>query len=254
MIDSTYIGKTFGESGLYARYRPSYPDTLFDAIFKEVTHPYICAVDLGAGTGISSQFLSRKCEKVFAIEPDVRMTKAGRFSGNVSIINSTTEEVIIPKGIANIVISGNAFYWMDAKPTLDKIYLWLRPKGVFAAFRYDFPKIDNKKIVSIVSHELIENWDFYRSDKLKDTEHSYREISSYTKFKTVEKLTIPNLVEWTLEDCMGFFLSTSYVNAFLSTIHDKSQYVDQLKQKLEYIEIEWPVKVDMSLELIIARK
>ena len=53
---STHFGEAKKE---YVQFRPQYPSTLFETILKNTPRPYLKAVDLGAGAGISTIFLSR---------------------------------------------------------------------------------------------------------------------------------------------------------------------------------------------------
>src|SRR5919106_2287573 len=57
----------------YARFRPSYPDALFDALFARLGDPSGTVLDAGAGTGKATGSLLRRGARVVALEPNRSM-------------------------------------------------------------------------------------------------------------------------------------------------------------------------------------
>lgn len=246
-------GRSFGKvNEIYSCYRPIYPQQLFDTILMSVKGPYLDAVDLGAGTGISTRWLSTVFQRVTAIEPDKNMTKAGEFPQNVEILNSSGETAKLKANTYQLVTSGNAFYWMDAKSVLNNISEWLEPDGTLAVFRYDFPKIHNREIDDLINEHLYRYWDMYRHERLKDTDFSFREISGCSLFKNVVIERIPYFVKWDAEKLVGFLRSTSYVSKYESTLDNKKEYIEDLYKKIKFAAMDNCFIADMSLELILA--
>jgi ubiquinone/menaquinone biosynthesis C-methylase UbiE len=67
-------GDFTAQAGFYARARPDYPDELVDALMRDAgVRPGDLAVDVGAGTGISSRCLARHGLAVVAVEPNAAM-------------------------------------------------------------------------------------------------------------------------------------------------------------------------------------
>jgi 2-polyprenyl-3-methyl-5-hydroxy-6-metoxy-1,4-benzoquinol methylase len=66
-----------GRAAEYAKYRPSYPAVAIARIFEGLNEPKtLLAVDIGAGTGISSRLLADRGASVIAIDPNPEMLQA----------------------------------------------------------------------------------------------------------------------------------------------------------------------------------
>ena len=244
---STKFGEVNRE---YVEFRPEYPDVLFETIFSNTPSPFSTAVDLGAGTGISTKILSGCFEKVYAVEPDVNMTKDIEFSENVTVYNCSGEEFnsVVDDSI-QLVTAGNAFYWMNGESVVNSIYGWLVEGGLFVAYRYNFPQAASG-VKEIIDYELINHWNEFRSERLIDEEYTYRTINNSGLFSKVELCSVPNVRRMTPETLVGFFTSTSFASAYIKTLGDKENYVKNLIKSIDMEAFD----VDFGLELVLAFK
>jgi SAM-dependent methyltransferase len=121
---------SFGElAEQYDRSRPSYPARLVDDLVGDAA---ASVVDVGCGTGIAARlFLARGC-RVVGIEPDARMAEVARRRGVEVVV--TRFEDWQPSERADLVISGQAWHWVDAVRGPAKAAEVLREGGRFAAF------------------------------------------------------------------------------------------------------------------------
>ena len=254
-MNNVKLTTKFGEANLnYKKFRPGYPKELFDVILSNVESPYHKAIDIGAGTGISTEILAEYFNNVIAIEPDEKMISVGLFPDGVTLINDCAENVQLPKGEFDLVTVGNAFYWMDAVQVLPLISEWLTDKGILAAYRYNLPMTDNNNINKIILNELEEKWDVFRHDRLKDTEYTYRNIRSSPYFNNVRISKIENIVQLSISSLIGFFASTSYVSSFIKTLSNPQDYLDEISQKIYEVSNNEMINVDFGLELVLAYK
>lgn len=121
-MDKKKLETKFGETNIkYKKFRPTYPKVLFEVILNKINKPYLYALDIGAGTGISTEFLSNVFEKVDVIEPDEKMTSVGHFGTNVHVINDCTENVEFDENTFDLITAGNSFYWMEAEVVLEQM-------------------------------------------------------------------------------------------------------------------------------------
>ncbi|MDD3308101.1 MAG: class I SAM-dependent methyltransferase [Acetobacterium sp.] len=237
----------------YAKYRPTYPDSLFTEIMSNLKSPYKNAIDLGAGTGLSTAFLRDNFQKVYAIEPDKSMVnELQKINKNVEIFSCAAEELEMIEADIDLITSGNAFYWMDGEVIISKIYKWLKPNGIFAVYKYNIPTTISaaEKIIS----EEDKKWDEFRHERLKDKEYSIRTIKNSNLFSDVKVKVIDNTINLTGEEIVGFFSSTSYGSAYIRTIDNPDKYIDRLIDKIKNITNERPIPVNFNLELIITKK
>lgn len=254
-MDTVKLTTKFGETNLnYKKFRPGYPKELFDVILSSIKKPYDKAIDIGAGTGISTAILAEYFSNVTAIEPDEKMISVGLFSDKVTIIEDCAENVELPAGEFNLVSAGNSFYWMDAEQILPLINEWLSDKGVLSAYRYNLPMTNNNNINKIILNELEEKWDMFRHDRLRDTEYTYRNIYNSPYFNNVRISKVENIVQLSINSLIGFFASTSYVSAFMKTLSNPQDYLDEMSEKFHKSAGNEILNVDFSLELVLADK
>ncbi|HYA66235.1 MAG TPA: class I SAM-dependent methyltransferase [Burkholderiaceae bacterium] len=111
--------RRFGtRAAAYARARPSYPD----AAVAELSHALKLAkgclvVDLGCGTGLSSEVFLRAGFRVIGIEPSELMRLhamglADRYPG-FTVLDGRAEATAVDAGCADLVIAAQAFHWFD---------------------------------------------------------------------------------------------------------------------------------------------
>lgn len=211
------------------------------------------AVDLGAGTGISTQYLCKYFKEVFAVEPDSRMLNKSNVPNNCKVYNCTSEQFEVEPDSVDVITAGNSFYWMNGEDVIKKIYRWLKGKGIFAAYRYDFPQIESQ-VQSIIQEELVQRWNLYRSDRLINTDYTINAIRNSQLFSEVTIITIPNVVKLSAEEVVGFFRSTSYGSAYIRTLENKETYISRLTDDIKKVSNNTKIPMDFSIELIIAIK
>jgi SAM-dependent methyltransferase len=122
---------SFGEDAeQYDRSRPSYPVELVDDLVSADTH---AVLDVGCGTGIASRlFIARGCALV-AVEQDARMAAVARRTG--VDVDVATFETWTPRGAPfDLLISAQAWHWVDPAIGPAKAAAVLRAGGRFAAF------------------------------------------------------------------------------------------------------------------------
>lgn len=244
----------FGTTGeIYASYRPQYPPKLAEKIISFVAPPYKFAVDLGAGTGISTYFLSRQFQQVAAVEADQRMIDAGNFEKNATVICAHAEKVALKHNSCQLVCCGNAFYWMDGNTVVKLAHRWLQKDGVFAVYRYDIPQVLNTEINAIIQKEFNERWSLYQSEALRSTGYSYNTISGANLFSSVVKTRVEHIIPLSANELLGFFASTSYGSKYLQSIPNPEIYLQNLQQRICSLS-STSFEVDFGLELIVATK
>lgn len=111
----------------YVRYRPTYPAALFDWLSERLdaaestessrTRAETHIVDVGAGTGISTEPLLARGYRVTALEPNRAMRDhlsalCTRFPA-LSVSDASAEEMRVPPGSAHMLIAAQAFHWFD---------------------------------------------------------------------------------------------------------------------------------------------
>lgn len=127
-------------AGDYDRFRPGYPDELFDAIERRVTLPRSPhVVDLGAGTGRASLAMVERGWRITAVEPGRTMLDTLRANATnrgllVSTVQATAEQTGLDTASADLVTAAQSFHWFDKVAALHEMARLLKPLGGIALF------------------------------------------------------------------------------------------------------------------------
>lgn len=122
----------------YANFRPGYNlEVVKHIIFATGLNPVdICAADIGAGTGIFSNCLSKMgVEKITAVEPNDEMRKMGKrvSARNIKFLKGSAEDTNLPTKSFDLISMASSFHWVDYKLALKEFNKLLNSNGLFTA-------------------------------------------------------------------------------------------------------------------------
>jgi SAM-dependent methyltransferase len=127
-------------AGDYDRFRPGYPDELFDAIAERLPLPrQPLVVDLGAGTGRAALAMAGIGWRVTAVEPgrpmlDLLRARATDEGLLISTVQASAEQTGLDPASADLVTAAQAFHWFDKERALSEMARILKPAGGLALF------------------------------------------------------------------------------------------------------------------------
>lgn len=119
-----------GLAAAYDRYRPSYPPEAVRAILDGLRVP-ARAVDIGAGTGISTRLLVDAGATAIAIEPNAEM-RALALQYGLDVRAATAYATDLPDASADVVTAFQAFHWFENAAALHEFRRILTPGGRLA--------------------------------------------------------------------------------------------------------------------------
>lgn len=156
----------------YDRFRPSYPDVLFDDVraYADLA-PDDAILEVGAGTGRATIHLARWGNPVVAIEPAPAMAAIARANvaghPHVEVRASTFEGAEIEPNTFGLVAIARAFGWLDPATRVGRIHHALYAHGSVAL-------IDNFQVMTDETLPFFERvQDVYR-EHAPGTEHQGR--------------------------------------------------------------------------------
>lgn len=121
----------------YARYRPGYPDAVATTLIGAAgLRRGARVVDVGSGTGISSELFLRHGLEVVGVEPNAAMRAASdrlreRYP-SFHAVDGTAERTGLGTASVDAVVAGQAFHWFEPDTTRREFARVLRPGGVVA--------------------------------------------------------------------------------------------------------------------------
>jgi SAM-dependent methyltransferase len=119
-----------GVAALYDRARPSYPSELIDALMALSSRRVL---DVGCGTGKAARLLVERGCDVLGVEPDPSMAAIARSHG-ITVEEATFESWEARGRVFDLVVSGQAWHWVDPERGLAKAASVLRTGGHLGVF------------------------------------------------------------------------------------------------------------------------
>ena len=122
----------------YVLYRPGYPPEALQALRDEcgLTPNHVIA-DIASGTGIWTRMLLQNGNKVFGVEPNPEMRKAGErllaAFPNFTSVAGTAEATTLADQSVDFVTAAQAAHWFDRKRSRREFVRILKPGGWLVA-------------------------------------------------------------------------------------------------------------------------
>jgi SAM-dependent methyltransferase len=119
-----------GVAALYDKARPSYPPALIDALMDLSPRRVL---DVGCGTGKVARLLVERGCDVIGVEPDPSMAAIARSYG-ITVEEATFENWEAQGRVFDLIVSGQAWHWVDPERGVAKAGSLLRPGGHLGVF------------------------------------------------------------------------------------------------------------------------
>lgn len=213
----------------YDRFRPGYPDELFDAIRERLelsSRPQV--VDIGAGTGRASLAMAELGWRVTAIEPgramlDVLRQQATERGLLVSTVLAEAEATGLDPGTAELATAAQAFHWFDQSSALVEVARILRPGGGVALF---WNVRDGERSAFLADYDaLLERHAGDANDMGRYVAVGRDELratfAASAAFTPLELVNLHHAVEMTPEQFIGLAFTASYVRALAPEQQDR---------------------------------
>ncbi|MFC4518297.1 class I SAM-dependent methyltransferase [Streptomyces ehimensis] len=119
----------------YERFRPGYPEELFDLVMTYAGRPVRTALEIGAGTGKATRLFAEHGVTVTATEPDAAMLAElnKTVPANVTTVRAAFED-LRPGETYGLVYAAAALHWTRPEDRWSRVAALLEPEGVFASF------------------------------------------------------------------------------------------------------------------------
>src|SRR5678809_577516 len=120
--------------GNYVRYRPGYPFAIIDLLKNECgLTPASVIADVASGTGIFTRMLLENGNRVYGVEPNSGMRKAGEdFLGpypSFTSVAGTAEATTLDDRGVDFVTAAQAAHWFDREKACREFIRICRPGG-----------------------------------------------------------------------------------------------------------------------------
>ncbi|HEX8986719.1 MAG TPA: class I SAM-dependent methyltransferase [Rhodocyclaceae bacterium] len=184
----------------YAKFRPGYPEALFDWIAAQ-TAGHDLVWDCGCGSGQASVPLAERYRRVVATDLSERQIREAAPHPRVAYRAAPAEASGLPDRCCDLVTVAQALHWFDFDRFYAEVRRVLKPGGVLAAWTYQLlrgePGID-EIFIDYYRRVLASWWPAER----KWVDESYRTLPF-----PFEEIAAPSLeirLQWTLDDLLAY--------------------------------------------------
>lgn len=216
----------------YAKYRPQYPQALFDFLLTLVPDRNL-AWDCGTGTGQTAIVLADSFEKVWATDISQKQLDNAVERSNITYALEPAHQTSLPDRSVSLVTVSQALHWFDVEKFYGEVRRVAAAGAIIAVWMYGVFESDpdTDAIISKYYHETLNGyWDAGRDH----IDEGYARIPFPFNVIPVPPLSIK--VKWTLSELMGYLATWSAYQTFL-----KQNGFNPLQEVGNEIEKRWPL-------------
>ena len=193
----------------YVRYRPSYPPEVINTLEDDcgLTRDSVVA-EIASGTGIFTKLLLEHGNRVFGIEPNADMRRAGeellRSYPNFTSLSGTAEATTLPPRSVDLVTAAQAGHWFDAAKSRTEFTRILKPGG-WLVLLWNERNIDSTPFLRDYEQLLLK----YGTD-YEEIRHEHTAVADFFSPNPYQEQTFELRQEFDYAGVEGRLLSSSY--------------------------------------------
>ncbi len=194
-----------GHAGDYARYRPDYPDALFEFLAKSAK-AHELAWDCGTGNGQAALGLADYFDRVIATDPSQAQIRNAVRHKKIEYFAVPAEQTGIPSRSVDLITVAQALHWFRFDAFYQEASRVLKPDGLLAAWCYGLSRI-NPGVDKVVHHYYKNVVGAYWPPERHYIDEKYRTLP----FPLLE-LPAPEFymkAEWDMNDLIGYLYTWS---------------------------------------------
>ncbi|KIS41325.1 class I SAM-dependent methyltransferase [Kosakonia radicincitans] len=231
------------------RSKITYPQALYRYL-AERAPATSAALDIGCGNGVSSIRLKDYFSYVEGCDLGEALIERARVNYPELSFTVSPAETFSPERTFDLITSATSFYWMDRKAVLTNLKSWLRPEGLFCAYRYDVPIIYGP-LRDYIEKELVTHWAAHRDPRLIQYDDTLELMRDCPHLQDARREAFANILFLSAEEVALFFLSTSYASRFIE-LEGGETYRNNFVEKVMSIGGSEPIAVNFDIHAFSA--
>jgi len=205
------VGRFSSRVDNYVRYRPGYPAEVIQLLRAECGLSSGSTVaDIASGTGIFTRMLLEQQCRVFGVEPNGKMRKAGEHFLEAyplfASVHGTAEATTLPNQHLDLVTAAQAAHWFDLETARLEFLRILKPGG-WIVLLWNQRRTHASPFLQDYENLLLTWGTDYRDVR---HERTASKLSAFFAPSQCHKRTFPMLQEFDYEGLEGRLLSSSY--------------------------------------------
>lgn len=240
---STFKDHFSTQSADYVKYRPQYPEALFQFILSQVKHTHT-AWDCATGNGQVAVVLADHFDEVYATDASANQIEHAVPNKKVSYSVATAEHSGLPDNSVDLIAVGQAIHWFDHLAFYKEAERVAKTGCLLAAWGYGYHKV-SPAIDEVVQYYSDTYVGKYWPPERKHIDNAYADIPF-----PYAKLEIPEMyieLQMTLDGLIGYLRTWSSTQGYIkATGHDPLLDVtERLTQAwgdaTEIKTVKWPI-------------
>lgn len=229
------------QAELYARYRPHYPQEMYDFIFEHLSSRR-WAWDCATGSGQVARYLSRHFGKVIATDISEEQLRHAPQLSNVRYQKAFAGDSGLPDNHFDLITVAQAIHWFDFEQFYREVRRVAKDDALLAVIGYGMVRV-NDKINPIIDELYEKAFGAYFNENRKYLDEEYRTIPF--PFDEISSPSFSHTLNWKPEELKGYFNSWSAIQKIKSAdgYNPADKTMQQLKEKNipESLEVTFPV-------------
>lgn len=234
----------------YARYRPRYPEALFDALSALAPNTEL-AWDCATGSGQAAVALARQFGRVVATDASAAQLSAAESHPRVEYRVEHAEQSSLEPGSVSLVAVAQALHWFDLEAFIAEVRRVCCVGGVLAVWSYGLCQVRipgrSTEVDLALQRFYGETVGPYWPPERRLVEAGYATVN--LPFERIALPTFAMEADWSLEDVLGYLRTWSAVKRYRDVLnHDP---VEAFGHELAVLwgsagqlhRVEWPLNV-----------
>jgi SAM-dependent methyltransferase len=199
------------QSAEYARFRPTYPDLLFQYL-ASLVDKHDLAWDCGTGNGQAAVRLTHSFEHVLATDLSAKQVSSAVRHPKIEYRVGSAEKSSLSDQSVDLITGAQAFHWFHPEEFFAEARRVLKPGGVLAFWCYGLCRI-TPEVDSIILRLYRETLGGYWEPERKQVEEGYR--NARLPLQEIAPPPFEITAEWGLEHLIGYLHTWSALQAYL---------------------------------------
>lgn len=200
------------QSKIYAQFRPTYPQELFDYILKFVEHKKL-AWDCATGNGQAARVLADYFEKVDASDISEAQIVHAVKKSNIEYHICSAEQTPFPDNSFDLITVAQAYHWLDWKEFHDEAVRVGKSNAVVAIWTYSLLICEDEKVNQVIKHFYKDitgpYWDYER----RYVDNGYATVDF--NFQPLPPKEFETPFNWNRDQLKGYFQTWSAVQKYI---------------------------------------
>lgn len=196
----------------YSKYRPSYPQELFDFLLS-IAPDKKCAWDCGTGSGQVASILADYFYQVYGTDISKNQIKHAIKKDNLIYKVERAEQTSFDDYQFDLITVAQAIHWFEFDKFYNEVKRTLKPGGVIAVIGYHLPRI-NEQIDRIVDDFYLNIVGEYWDKERKYIDDYYQTIPF--PFEEIKTPRFASKYKWIRNHLTGFLNTWSAVQHYIN--------------------------------------